>query len=66
MRKPVTMKKLGMNSALPRNSSLFFAGCSLTATLTARPARNAPTMSGRLIKSASTPATAMMASIRTK
>jgi hypothetical protein len=43
MRKPVTMKKLGMNRALPKKSSLDFVGWSRTAALTASPARNAPT-----------------------
>src|SRR5439155_648794 len=46
IRKPDAMKKIGMKMEFPRNSSSSFAGLSSTAALTARPARNAPTMSG--------------------
>ena len=46
MRKPVVMKKIGMKSELPMNSRFFFASFSLTAALSARPERKAPTMSG--------------------
>ena len=49
IKKPVTMKKIGMNRVLPMNSSLFLAGLSFTAALTARPARNVPTIPGRLM-----------------
>ena len=62
---PRGKKKQGMNSALPTNSSLAFAARSRVAALTASPAKNAPTMSGKLMKSATTPATAMIPSIRT-
>jgi hypothetical protein len=47
--KPVTIMKLGMNKAFPKNSSLTLAGLSWTAQLTASPARNAPTIPGRFM-----------------
>jgi hypothetical protein len=58
IKKPVTAKKIGMNSDLPRNSSLALAGLPRADALTASPARNAPTMPGNWIASASTPAMA--------
>src|SRR6516164_1986901 len=63
---PVTTKKIGTNGALPKNSSFSFAGCVPTAALTDNPAKKAPTMPGRLMRSASTPATTMMPSMVTK
>ena len=66
MRKPVVTKKIGMKSELPMNSSSFFAAFSLTAALSERPERNAPTMSGSWMSCASELATATMAIITAK
>jgi len=49
-----------------QNSSLTLAGACCAEALMASPARNAPTMPGSWIASASTPAMAMMLSISTK
>src|SRR6516225_1500362 len=46
IRRPVTMKKIGMKRVLPKNTSFSFAGCPAAAALTAQPAKKAPTMSG--------------------
>ncbi len=62
LRNPVTMKKTGMKKAFPKNSIFSLAA----AALTARPARNAPTIPGRLMAWAITAATARIASMRTK
>lgn len=66
LRNPVTMKKTGMKKAFPKNSIFSLAGWLWTAALTARPARNAPTIPGRLMAWAITAATARIASMRTK
>jgi hypothetical protein len=47
IRNPVTAKKIGIKKEFPKNSNFAFAGLSLTAALTASPARNAPTIPRR-------------------
>jgi hypothetical protein len=66
IRKPVVMKKIGMKSAFPTNSSSFFASFSLTAALSASPERKAPTMSGSWMSCASELATATIPIITAK
>ena len=64
--KPVTTKKIGMKKDLLKKSSLRLAGAFCAEALMASPARNAPTMPGNWMALASTPAMAMMLSMRTK
>lgn len=65
-RKPVTMKKQGMKKTLPRNSIFSFAEVPRTASLTAMPARKAPSMPSSSRDSASAAPTATMPIMRAK
>ena len=59
-------EKSGDKKRIPKNSNFSLAGFSWAAALTANPARNAPTMPGRLMLCANTAATPMIPSITTK